>query len=237
MNPLSLESNSTDSNPTKSNLTKGIAILLSVVAAICGCAVGFRKMASPAPAHVRRQYMVAIDASYSNSKQLGLGIHLTSRLCGLMDEKDLLSVFRVDDKASQIYPKEGGLGPAINDTDKFKVALVNKLRALSTEQGTHSLEFWKQASAEMKPDMPATFYYFTDGFEENKTPEEIAELTALAKKLAANSKVRAVYLMGLNPKTEAFWNNTFKALGTRLHVCGSLTRASIDKIEEAVDAR
>lgn len=217
-------------------LKSGSAALLFSVALLAAFVRVLRKPAAHAePVRACRQYEVAIDASASDSWQLGMGIYLTKRLCAIGDSHDLLSVYRVDDRSRQIYPATGGQGPLVNDTDQFQADLVAQLQALSVEKGTHSLAFWRKASASLKPGMAATFFYLTDGFEENKRPAEIAELHKLAGTLADNPHVRAVYLMGLNDHTLPFWKRMFRDLGARLHAYGSLTRASIDQIEEAVD--
>jgi len=154
----------------------------------------------------------------------------------MLGEDDRLSVYRVDDKCKKVFPIASPSAAPPLDTDRFRADLIDSLQSLSKEHGTHSLEFWQDAIATSIPGMPSAYYYLTDGFEENKTPAEIAALRKAAEQLAASRDVRAVYLMGLNPKTHPFWRSTFAALGARLHITGPLTRESIAQFEEAVDA-
>jgi hypothetical protein len=204
------------------------SLVFVVVIAVLGWM--FLSGCSHHPVYVPRHYFVAINASASNSAQLGQCVYLASRLCGMMDATDTLNVFRVDDTSRPIYQ-----GPALNDTEKFQAQLAGGLEALSKETGTHSLGFWKTASKALETNAPTTVIFLTDGFEEGITKQELAELRQTGKQMAAHANLRVVYVLGVHPKMAGLWQSVFQDMGSRFCLKGPLTRASIEQIETAAD--
>lgn len=185
----------------------------------------------PAHRHTPMRYEMAINASASNSFQLGLSIYLASRLAGMIDTADFLNLYRVDVKSIPLPS-----GPAPTDTMRFQADLVDSLQALAVETGTHSLGFWEKCYHNLTPKQPVTLIYFTDGFEEQATDAEIQELRATGKLLAASKSIRSVCLLGVNPRMNALWNSVFHDMGNRFHMYGPVTRSSIGQIEAIADA-
>lgn len=154
--------------------------------------------------------IVSIDRSKSDSNYLlGPAALGTSLLIARLDpQTDRVLVFRVEHDTDLI------LGPEIpQSSDDLQRALVEQLMADPKKSGTFSADFWEQAAiaAENAPGSVAIAFY-TDG--DSESAASASRITAAAKRLADNKKVRAVCIYGRksgNSKNDVW----FAALGDR----------------------
>jgi len=202
-----------------------VAAMVSLLCpfALCACR-------PPAPGGAM-QYLCGVNASGSNSSQLGSSIYLLSRLAGMADGSDWLKVTRVDATCRVVYRYK----PVPADIEEFQLDLVKSCQALAKETGTHSIAFWTDALSTARNRKPAKILYFTDGFEEGASGAEIARLVATGRRIAACKNVRGVYLLGVDPSQQRLWRAVFREMGPRLHLEGPITTSTINKVEAAVD--
>lgn len=154
--------------------------------------------------------IVGIDRSKSDSDYLlGPAALGTSLLIARLDaQTDRVLVFRVENDTDLI------LGPEIpHSSEDLQRALVEQLMADPKQPGSFSADFWeKTAIAAEKAPGPVVIAFYTDGDAESAA--SASRITAAAKRLADNKKVRAVCVYGRkgeNSKTDAW----FAALGDR----------------------
>jgi hypothetical protein len=145
--------------------------------------------------------------------------------------KDTISAVGVDDKVRPFFNAK-----RMSDSDEFKTLIAKSVAPESNEKGTHSLAFWQESVRQLSPDKPEIVVFLTDGWEENATKDEIAALRVAGHDLSEGN-VKAVYLIGLDPKTVAFWKSAMGELGNRLHISGPVEKDGIDMIHRAAYER
>lgn len=200
----------------------------TVVTVVAALRMGHGRPLSGGPIH----HYVGINASASNSQQLGGSLYLLGRLAGMIEERDFLSIWRVDKRVRRLLE-----GHAPSDTEVLQAQLRRDLEPLAVEEGTCSLEFFRQAARTVPGDDRAVLTFFTDGFEEGTRSAEIQALRETGRQLAACRGLRAVHLVGVAERARPFWTEVFRDLGPRLHVSGPLRRNTIEQIEVAAEAR
>lgn len=136
-----------------------------------------------------------VDASGSTRDGLlAQGAFWSRKIVARLDPaRDYLSVYRVDRQTHEITS-----GPAPTSARRFSRDLVREVRSENEQGGTYPAAFWQQAAQEAQASsLPVIVYFFSDGDNDDQSARGLEQLRVATRRLAANPKVRAIYLFGI----------------------------------------
>lgn len=142
--------------------------------------------------------LVAIDTSGSARPDLAGYVAATSEVVQRLNpERDRLTVFRFDHKASELYD-----GPSPKLLESFELKLVSDLEDAASKRGTlptNAVLAIAEHASRLNPQHPKVVIFFTDGGNDDLRAAALSDGIEAAKRLASDASIAKVIVAGVRP--------------------------------------
>ena len=193
-------------------LLVGIVLLMLVTGALFFLVLSFlRRYPLKVPAPVCFDALVGIDISASNRKNLPGSVVSVSRFGSSLGPCDQLALYRVSSVAEEFYS-----GPPPSSRQKLQELIIAQVREVPRRRGTFPVKFWEEAALRSAGNgRPVLVLLYSDGENDDMSNESRVSLKHVARRLAANTRVRFVGVVAASPKTRRSLRDAFTPLGHR----------------------